>query len=315
MSRSELCEFEHIPKANARSAGHANIAPSSDFDSLRRAEQKLLERIPGCSCFDAPLAAELGRSSLVPAGELLSPLVAHAKEGHLHTIELKIEGAGKDQPVLVMLPGYGSGAGAFSMCLESFIAPEVATPFGRIYVLDWPGTGLSSPFDPCQLNSSGDVSLSELISYATTAIEAWRVAQGISQMTLLGHSLGGYLAFNYCERYGSSVTHLILSSPAGVATYPGRRDPPISEDDWLAQKESDLRTGRRNKTDFDSGQRGQTYLRCFAAALSCCAPVLLLVALVHYVARAVSGCCCGGRVKNKQEKVSGSTCVPNVLDS
>ena len=39
---------------------------------------------------------------------------------------------------------------------------------------------------------------------------------GIKTFTLVGHSFGGYIAVNYCEKYPGHVRRLVLLSPAGT---------------------------------------------------------------------------------------------------
>jgi cardiolipin-specific phospholipase len=39
---------------------------------------------------------------------------------------------------------------------------------------------------------------------------------GIKTFTLVGHSFGGYIAANYCEKYPGHVRRLVLLSPAGT---------------------------------------------------------------------------------------------------
>jgi proline-specific peptidase len=48
-------------------------------------------------------------------------------------------------------------------------------------------------------------------------VEAVRLALGLKQFALLGHSFGGILAQAYAIKYGGALTHLILASTAGSA--------------------------------------------------------------------------------------------------
>jgi len=48
------------------------------------------------------------------------------------------------------------------------------------------------------------------------SIEEWRRKNDIKKMYLGGHSLGGYIAVAYCEKYPQNVEKLILLSPVGV---------------------------------------------------------------------------------------------------
>jgi pimeloyl-ACP methyl ester carboxylesterase len=48
------------------------------------------------------------------------------------------------------------------------------------------------------------------------SLEEWREKMNLEKMTLVGHSLGGYLSAVYALRYPERVERLILLSPAGV---------------------------------------------------------------------------------------------------
>jgi pimeloyl-ACP methyl ester carboxylesterase len=285
----------------------------------------------------------------------------------MHHIELKLGLAGAEdrKPPLVMLPGYGLGAGGFFLVLEAFVAlakekgGAESLPFDTVYALDWPGSGLSSRFDapkaaaaaasaPADGEAAGGeavvgdgeaLSLNKLLKFACDSIDEWRLAVvGLSgevpsggnvvgkPFALLGHSLGGYLAFCYAEEYdrrtqsrrnspGNSrpnsssssssesrhgkkkkqqqeqeqgLSHLLLVSPFGLGCHPAMRKAGFlkvsSETEWLERKTSDLKAGRRARTDFDRGQGdrgGQRKccccsnlrrLQCALGLLGCCAP-------------------------------------------
>ncbi|KAH8046446.1 1-acylglycerol-3-phosphate O-acyltransferase [Aureococcus anophagefferens] len=132
----------------------------------------------------------------------------------LHCLELTLSEDRDD--TLVMLPGYGLGAGAFTMVLRDLQAQGAGATFGRAVALDWPGTGLASRFDRRNL------SLKELVDYAVERLEAWRARRGFERVTLLGHSLGGYLAFCYCgatARLRCGCLRRLAANTVGMAKF------------------------------------------------------------------------------------------------
>jgi cardiolipin-specific phospholipase len=52
------------------------------------------------------------------------------------------------------------------------------------------------------------------------ALEEWRIKRGLDKFTLLGHSLGGYLAVAYALKYPGHLNKLILASPVGIPEDP-----------------------------------------------------------------------------------------------
>ena len=63
-------------------------------------------------------------------------------------------------------------------------------------------------------------------SWWVESLEAWRQTMGLDRFTLLGHSLGGFVAASYALAYPEHVTHLILVDAAGMT-------PPIDLGDGL----------------------------------------------------------------------------------
>lgn len=129
-------------------------------------------------------------------------------------------------PPLVLLHGYANGSLYF---YRNFMG--LSKYFGTVCALDMLGWGLSSrpKFDLVSSPSSDDLSssLSSSLDDSTAAtrnaesffvesLESWRVKHNLSKITLAGHSMGGYIATAYAERYPNRVHKLILLSPVGV---------------------------------------------------------------------------------------------------
>jgi pimeloyl-ACP methyl ester carboxylesterase len=227
---------------------------------LRAAEARLIASVPSCRAED----------TVLPDGQ------------HIHSLCLALDD--EDPRALIMLGGYGLGAGMFCLVLDAFAKVRKNVPFGRVYALDWPGSGLCSPYEPlCDL---ADITLEQAIAFASDAMDGFLLAKGIAapRVTLLGHSLGAYLAFCYCESRAARLpcAHLLLASCFGVPTLPAHRSPPWSEPEWLQKKASDLEQRKRARTLFDAGgpNSNRGIVRLVFGLLALCLPLLLLAGCI-----------------------------------
>ena len=109
---------------------------------------------------------------------------------------------------LVLLHGYMNASAYFYRNLVG-----LSHYFQNIFSLDLLGWGLSSRPAWSQLKD-GTVETAE--AFYVESLEQWRKKQQIETMILAGHSMGGYIAVAYCERYPERVERLILLSPVGV---------------------------------------------------------------------------------------------------
>ncbi|KAI4162484.1 MAG: hypothetical protein LQ342_003899 [Letrouitia transgressa] len=117
---------------------------------------------------------------------------------------------------LVMLHGYGAGLGFFYKNFEGLSR----LPGWKIYALDLLGMGRSSrpPFRiPIKDRQK---SIMEAENWFIDALEEWRLERKIDKFTLLGHSLGGYMAVAYALKYPGHLNKLVLASPVGVPEDP-----------------------------------------------------------------------------------------------
>ena len=117
---------------------------------------------------------------------------------------------------LVMLHGYGAGLGFFYKNFEG-----LSRIHGwRVYALDLLGMGRSSR-PPFKLKSKDrQASIIEAEAWFIDALEEWRIQREIDRFTLLGHSLGGYIAVAYALKYPGHLNKLILASPVGIPEDP-----------------------------------------------------------------------------------------------
>lgn len=117
---------------------------------------------------------------------------------------------------LVMLHGYGAGLGFFYKNFESLSR----RPGWKLYALDMLGMGRSSrpPFRIHAKDRQGKITEAE--NWFIDALEEWRIKKGIDKFTLLGHSMGGYMAVAYALKYPGRLKKLILASPVGIPEDP-----------------------------------------------------------------------------------------------
>ncbi|KAI1081626.1 alpha/beta-hydrolase [Whalleya microplaca] len=131
--------------------------------------------------------------------------------------EFSVERIGEPvDDTLVMLHGYGAGLGFYYKNFENLSRSKG----WKLYALDWLGMGNSTrpPFRICSRDPAGKITEAE--NWFIDALEEWRKIRNIERFTLLGHSLGGYLAVSYALKYPGHVNKLILASPVGIPEDP-----------------------------------------------------------------------------------------------
>jgi cardiolipin-specific phospholipase len=149
--------------------------------------------------------------------------------------EFSIERIGEQvEDNLVMLHGYGAGLGFFYRNFESLSRHEG----WKVYALDLLGMGRSSR-PPFRINAKDkEGKITEAENWFIDALEEWRIKRGLERFTLLGHSLGGYLATAYALKYPGRLNKLILASPVGIPEDPHavNEDMPEPQDSTMANE-------------------------------------------------------------------------------
>lgn len=131
--------------------------------------------------------------------------------------EVCVEKVGeKEEETLVVVHGYGAGLGFFYKNLE----PISRMPGLKLYALDMLGMGNSSRPSFKIHAKDKEKQVIEAEDWFIDALEEWRKKRKIERFTLLGHSLGGYLAVSYSLKYPGHLKKLILASPVGVPEDP-----------------------------------------------------------------------------------------------
>ncbi|KAL6070676.1 Alpha/beta hydrolase domain-containing protein 4 [Balamuthia mandrillaris] len=113
---------------------------------------------------------------------------------------------------LVLLHGFGGGLALWLSNLEALGQRH------QVYALDLLGFGRSSR-PPLKATTAAEAE-----HIFVESLEQWRIATGLQQFTLVGHSFGGYIAFCYCLKYGApTIKRLVLVEPWGVSSSPKTR--------------------------------------------------------------------------------------------
>lgn len=155
------------------------------------------------------------------------------KNRALNELAIHREGEEADN-TLVMLHGYGAGLGFFYKNFE----PLTRAKGWRLYALDMLGMGNSSrpPFKVHATDPKEKITEAE--NWFIDALEEWRRVRKIEKFTLMGHSLGGYLAVSYALKYPGRLNKLILASPVGIPEDPWavNADMPEPEESTMANE-------------------------------------------------------------------------------
>ena len=149
--------------------------------------------------------------------------------------EFTVERVGEEvEENLVMLHGYGAGLGFFYKNFEGLSRVKG----WKLYALDMLGMGRSSrpAFKVHAKDQAGKITEAE--NWFIDALEEWRALKKIDKFTLLGHSMGGYMAVAYALKYPGHLNKLILASPVGFPEdpYAMQAEMPEPEDSTMANE-------------------------------------------------------------------------------
>ena len=115
---------------------------------------------------------------------------------------LHVADSGKGDKCVVLLHGYLE-----SMYVWDDFLP-LLTPEVRVITVDIPGHGIT--------DSVAEVHTMEMMA---DILHDMLDAMGIERVTMVGHSMGGYIALAFCEKYPESLDGLVLlSSPPNADT-------------------------------------------------------------------------------------------------
>lgn len=131
----------------------------------------------------------------LPDGVVIHTLIANEQEANTSTAE--------KQEVVVLLHGHSSCGAIFFNQLKALCATGA-----RVYAPDLPGWGRSSR--PAFVNRGPDAG----VAYYARRVLAWLHEMKLDKFSLIGHSLGGYLAHEIAVTVPEKICSLVLIAPA-----------------------------------------------------------------------------------------------------
>ncbi|CAG7923688.1 unnamed protein product [Penicillium olsonii] len=203
--------LSYLPYLHHHAPTHLQTGNTTDFpngttpSSLEAADHNQRGEV-ALSSQDDPYGPRRWTSSMV---EL------NGKDRALNEFSVERIGEEADQH-LVMLHGYGAGLGFFYKNFE----PLSRLQGWQLHALDMLGMGRSTR-PAFKIKAKGrEEAIREAEAWFVDALEEWRIKRKIDRFTLLGHSLGGYMAVAYALKYPGHLNKLILASPVGIPEDP-----------------------------------------------------------------------------------------------
>ncbi len=141
-----------------------------------------------------PITARVATVSVAPTNP----------QRYLNTLSMSSPSTASSPNAVVLLHGYGAGLGFFYLNWKALA--EASREIGRrSYAVDWLGMGRSARPEPKELHAGKKATTQQRVETAENffidSLESWREQQRIEKMTLVGHSLGGYLSAAYAVKY------------------------------------------------------------------------------------------------------------------
>ncbi|KAJ5861008.1 uncharacterized protein N7529_008318 [Penicillium soppii] len=202
---SYLPYLHHQPPTHLQTGNTAELPNGATPSSLETADHNQLREVT-TSSLDDPYGPRRWTSSMVELS---------GKDRALNEFSVERIDEEADQH-LVMLHGYGAGLGFFYKNFE----PLSRLKGWQLHALDMLGMGRSTR-PSFKIKAKGrEEAIREAEAWFVDALEEWRIKRKIDRFTLLGHSLGGYMAVAYALKYPGHLNKLILASPVGIPEDP-----------------------------------------------------------------------------------------------
>lgn len=153
---------------------------------------------------DLPRATLEARYLAAPADlRRVGPWQLHVRDSGPPSSAPSKSTAQADAPTVVLLHGFGSSLQTWDVWAQGLAATH------RVVRIDLPGSGLSPP-DPAH-DYRDERSLQLLIALLDDL--------GLSRVSLVGHSMGGRIAWTFAAKFPERIDKLVLVAPDGFASF------------------------------------------------------------------------------------------------
>jgi cardiolipin-specific phospholipase len=173
----------------------------------------------------APVTTSAGADPYGPRQWTSTMVKLRGKNRALNEFSVERVGEPPAEDHLVIMHGYGAGLGFFYKNFEGLSR----TRGWKLWALDLLGMGRSSRPPFVVRAREPRERIAEVEGWFVDALEEWRVQRGLDKFTLLGHSLGGYMAVAYALKYPGRLNKLILASPVGIPEDPYAVNAPMPD--------------------------------------------------------------------------------------
>jgi len=139
----------------------------------------------------------------------------------IHTVKVVAQDANRDtsdKPPLLLVHGFGGGLGLWTKNYA-----QLSRDF-TVYAIDVPGFGRSSKHDFGWRTLTHE----KATDFFVESVHDWVQEMKLGRLSVLGHSMGGFIAANYAVRYPEQLDHLFLVCPFGVQKPESPGDDPNS---------------------------------------------------------------------------------------
>ncbi|ALK87894.1 alpha/beta fold hydrolase [Limnohabitans sp. 63ED37-2] len=149
--------------------------------------------------------ATLEARYLVSSADLrrVGPWQLHVRDSGPPSSAPRKSDAQTDAPAVVLLHGFGSSLQTWDAWAEGLAATH------RVVRIDLPGSGLSPP-DPAQ-DYRDERSVQMLVALLNDL--------GLKRVSLVGHSMGGRIAWTFAAKFPERIDKLVLVAPDGYASF------------------------------------------------------------------------------------------------